>query len=121
MDVFASRLQAVTDPDAVLEIAAGVYEKTPYFDVNLRAAMLNHVQAHMDTILAAEETSKALLENTEMNLDILKRVAPVLREQANALSGGSNGGDSPKTPKKRKSPRLPPHSPGTYALRIRMN
>ncbi|KAK0658852.1 hypothetical protein DIS24_g4467 [Lasiodiplodia hormozganensis] len=116
---FLTRFQLIDDPNTILHIAANVYEKTPFFDVKLRAAVVNHVQVHLGTILATEETSMVLMGNSDLVLDILKRIAPVLRQQTEALiSESSNGNDqsSPTTPKKRKSPRI---GTSSYALRNR--
>ncbi|GME34044.1 hypothetical protein GTA08_BOTSDO10838 [Neofusicoccum parvum] len=120
-ETFASRLQAVEDPTTILDIASAVYESTPYFDIELRSAMITQVQGHLDTILSTDETASALLENHELNLDILRRVAPILRQQTEALSSGGSGGPTPPTTptKKRKSPRIGTHTPGTYAFKGR--
>ncbi|KAH7060435.1 hypothetical protein B0J12DRAFT_736778 [Macrophomina phaseolina] len=120
--VFFGRFQAVMDPELMLSIATCVYRGTPYFDVDLRAAVISHVQTNLEAIVAAEETTKILLENQELAADILRRIAPVLREQTEVLSSGnSSTKTSPTTPKKRKSPRLPDHAPGQYAFRLRLS
>ncbi|EOD45957.1 putative btb poz-like protein [Neofusicoccum parvum UCRNP2] len=113
--------KAVEDPTTILDIASAVYESTPYFDIELRSAMTTQVQGHLDTILSTDETASALLENHELNLDILRHVAPILRQQTEALSSGGSGGPTPPTTptKKRKSPRIGTHTPGTYAFRGR--
>ncbi|KAL0257764.1 hypothetical protein SLS55_006927 [Diplodia seriata] len=113
---FSSRLASIDDPAIILNIATVVYDQTAFFDVQLRSGMIKHVQAHLDTILSTDESASTLLGIAELNLDILKRAAPVLQQQAQAVKSGSA-----PTPKKRKSPRIPQHTPGTYALRVHMS
>ncbi|KAK7727433.1 hypothetical protein SLS57_002905 [Botryosphaeria dothidea] len=63
-NVFAARLVALKDPNTILNMAAAVYSQTPFFDIQLRNAVLTHVQQNLDSILSEEDTSSALLENT---------------------------------------------------------
>lgn len=118
-NVFAARLVALKDPNTILNMTAAIYSQTPFFDIQLRNAVLTHVQQNLDSILSEEDTSSVLLGNTELNLDILRRIAPILQEQAQALR--SSDSSQPTTPKKRKSPRIGSHVPGSYrdALGIR--
>ncbi|KAF4536245.1 BTB/POZ-like protein [Lasiodiplodia theobromae] len=102
---FCYRFKAIGDSDLILHVAADVYEKTSVFDVSLRADVVNHVQVHLDIILATEETFMVLMSNTDLARDILKRAAPFLRKETEDLtsegSSGSSDQNSP-TPKKRK-------------------
>ncbi|OJD30548.1 speckle-type poz [Diplodia corticola] len=113
---FSACLEMVETPETILSIAWAVYDQTPYFDVQLRSATINHVQAHLDTILCTDESASVLMGNSQLAVDMLRRTAPMLQEQAQALKAGS----VPTTPKKRRSPRNATHTPGTHAFRVRM-